>query len=312
MALNIIKPNEPIQINAIKVYIYGDPSIGKTSLAMTARNALVIDADMGAYRAGKLRRSPVQPVQHWNNVSTLSEVDIKPYDTIVIDTVGRLLEVIKASFAESQNNTMGNGALKQNAYTPINNAFSRFVNTCINAGKDVVFLAHATEDKDGDTVIKRPDLSGKNRNDIYRLSDCMAYMTCETNRSGQEQKILNFKHSSAYHTKDCAELGNIKVPDLTNNATFLGDLIANIKEHLNTLTPEQKLHIEQEQQWVHWQQQCHEANYASDFNNLMDELSQNKASKYYRNMWECLKYCALELDLDFNESSKRWKEKATA
>ena len=312
MALSVIQPNEPIQINAIKVYIYGDPSIGKTSLAMTAKNALVIDADMGAYRAGPLRRAPIQPVCHWNQVASLTEEDIKPYDTIIIDTVGRLLEVIKASYAENGQNTMGNGALKQNAYVPINNAFSKFVNTCINAGKDVVFLAHATEDKDNDIVIKRPDLSGKNRNDIYRLSDCMAYMACQTAKNGKYEKSLNFKLNPAYHTKDCAGLNNVAVPDLVNNPTFLGDLISQIKTHLNTLTPEQKLHIEQEQQWVHWQQQCNEAKYVSEFNNLMTELSQNTESPYYQSMWKALKHCAAELKMTYNSQSKRWKEDEAA
>lgn len=312
MALCVTQPNEPIQIDNIKLYIYGDPSIGKTSLAMTARKALVIDADMGVYRAGALRRAPAQPVKHWSQVCHLTEEDLIPYDTIIIDTVGRLLDVIKASYAESGQNTMANGALKQNAYVPINNAFSKLVNTCINAGKDIVFLAHSTEDKDGDSIIKRPDLSGKNRNDIYRLSDCMAYMTSDTVGSGKQKKFLKFRSNSTYNTKDCAGLNDIAVPDLVNNPTFLGDLIDSIKSHLNTLTPEQKLHIEEEQLWVHWQQQCNEAKYASDFNNLMSELSENSGSKHYKNMWEALKHCGAEMDMEYNTQSKRWKEKENA
>lgn len=308
MGLSIIQPNEPIQINAIKLYIYGDPSIGKSSLAMTAKNALIIDPDLGAYRTGKLRRSPVQPVTHWSQISHLTEEDLEPYQTIVIDTIGRLLDVIKASFAENGQNTQANGALKQNAYVPINNAFSRFVNMCINAGKDVVFIAHATEDKDEDTLIKRPDLGGKNRNDIYRLSDCMAYYTSANTPNSKAKKILNFKHNSNYHTKDCADLGNIYVPDLTNNPTFLGDLIETIKTRLNTLSPEQKEYIEQEQTWVHWQQQCNEAKYASDFNLLMTELEKNQGHKYSKQMWKALKHCASELKMSFNQQTKKWNE----
>ncbi|WP_151825585.1 ATP-binding protein [Acinetobacter ursingii] len=311
MSLNPTMPNEPIQVDSIKLYIYADPSMGKSSLAMTAKNAIVLDADLGAYRTGALRRSPVQSVDRWNILSNLTAEDFEAYDTVVIDTVGRLLDVVKAHFAENKNNLMGNGAIKQQTYTPINNAFIRFINMLIFAGKDVIFLAHATEDKnkDDDSIIHRPDLGGKNRNELYRLSDCMAYFTNESTNNGGINRVLNFSQGATYHSKDCANLGKIKVPDLTHNPTFLGDLIQSIKNHLNTLTPEQKLYVEQEQHWIYWQQCCSEAQYANDFNTLTGELlSDHAENPRLKNMWDCVKHYAKNAGFKYNKETSKWFE----
>lgn len=311
MSLNPTMPNEPIPVDSIKLYIYGDPSMGKSSLAMTAKNAIVIDADMGAYRTGALRRSPVQPVDRWNILSNLTAEDFAAYDTVIIDTVGRLLDVVKAHFTENKSNLMNNGAIKQQAYTPINNAFIRFVNMLVFARKDIIFLAHATEDKnrDDDSIIHRPDLGGKNRNELYRLSDCMAYFTAENTGYNSVSKVLNFGHGSTYHSKDCANLGKIKVPDLVHNPTFLADLIQSVKDHLNTLSPEQKLYIEQEQQWVYWQQCCTEAQYMNDFNTLTKELqSDHKENPRVQMMWDCLKNYAKQAGFTYNKDLSQWLE----
>lgn len=311
MSLNPTMPNEPILVQSIKLYIYGPPSMGKSSLAMTAKNAILLDPDLGAYRTGRLRRSPVQPVDRWSILSNLTADDFAAYDTVIIDTVGRLLDVVKAHFAENKNNLMGNGAIKQQTYTPINNAFIRFVNMLVFAGKDIIFLAHATEDKnkDDDSIIQRPDLGGKNRNELYRLSDCMAYFTTESTNSGGVSKVLNFSHGTTYHSKDCANLGKVKVPDLTHNPTFLADVIQSVKDHLNTLSPEQKLHIEQEQQWTYWQQCCSEAQYTNDFNSLTGELqSDHKENPRVQAMWDCLKHYAKQAGFTYNKDLSKWLE----
>lgn len=312
MALSIIQPNEPMAVNAIKMYIYGDPSMGKSTLGMTAKNALIIDADKGTYRVGALRRSPVQEASTWEQVVCLTEEDLQPFETIVIDTIGRLLELTKVNVGKGSGNTKRDGSLMLHAHGIANNTFQTFVNRMISYGKNVVFLAHATEDKDGEVVINRPDLGGKNRQEVYRLSDAMAYFTYERDSTGKEERLLKFAHGEKYHSKDCAGLGVVRVPDLANNPTFLGDLIESVKAHLNTLTPEQKLFIEQEQVWVNWQQVCNEAKYASEFTSLTAELANHVDHPQYRNMWDGLKHCAGELKMEYDKTSKRWKETETA
>ena len=72
---------------------------------MTAKNALLLDVDLGAYRTGFLRRSSVYVANNWNALSSLDvNKDLEPYDTIIIDTVQRLLELIRAHFANDRKN----------------------------------------------------------------------------------------------------------------------------------------------------------------------------------------------------------------
>jgi hypothetical protein len=54
----------------------------------------------------------------------------------------------------------------------------------IAMGKDVVFIAHAIESENGDQTI-RPDLGGKNRNELYRIADVMGYLLSELKRVNQ-------------------------------------------------------------------------------------------------------------------------------
>ena len=308
MALTLIQPNEPVKIDAIKLYYYGDPSIGKSSLAMTAPDVLIIDADKGAYRTGPLRRAPIQLAENWFQVNQLTEQDLEPFKVIAIDTVQRLLELIKTFLMNNKSNVKGDGALKLNAQGTANNLFQGFVNRMISYGKDVVFIAHMTEDKDEDQLIKRPDLGGKNRQELYRMSDCMAYLTYQQNNKGGVDRVLKFSQGTNHHAKDCANLGDVIVPDLASNPTFLGDLIQSIKDHLNTMTPEQKEYIEREQDWLHWTKICHEFQYASEFNALTTELLENSEDPMFRQKWDCLRTCAKHLGFTYSKDTKKWAE----
>ena len=95
MAINIISADQPLQVNAIITYIYADPGLGKTSIGFTADKAISFDFDRGSHRTGELRRGAVVPVQQWKDVADLTPQDLAPFNTVVIDTVGAMLESIK-------------------------------------------------------------------------------------------------------------------------------------------------------------------------------------------------------------------------
>ncbi len=212
--------------------MYGPPSMWKSSIGQSAVNALHINADNGMHRVSpKLRRNAVLNAERWNDVYCLTEQDLTPYKTIVIDTVGTLLEMIRAEFAENPNNTHSFGGLKQHIYGIVNNRFSEFVSRLIRWGKDVVFIAHAAEDKNEEKVIIRPEIGGKSRQELYRLSDAMAYLCFEKQRNGALKRVLRFSANDEHHAKDCANLRTIDVPNLNQNPTFLGDLIEHIKKN---------------------------------------------------------------------------------
>lgn len=308
MSINIIPPTQPITVSAIKVYFYGDPGRYKTTLGMTANKPLIIDADKGSYRTGTNRRGDVVIAEKWLDIANITESDLEPYNTVVFDTIGRVLDLIKAHLAANERNTKSDGSLKLNVQGIANNMFSLFVNKLIGYGKDVVFIAHATEDKSDNLTLVRPDLGGKNRQEIYRLADAMAYLVEETSSHGKSNHVLKFKGGEGFHTKDSGNLGNVIIPDLRKpeNSQFMAQLIQKTKDHLNTMTAEQKEVMRLRLEWEQWEKSCAEAKFTSDFNVLMSELKQENPN--FKNMWERMKYYAYQLGFTYNKEKTKWFE----
>ena len=85
MALKIVKASEPIHVNHLITFIYGDPGIGKTSRAFSAKNPILFDFDQGAHRAAQFRKDCI-PVGDWLEVANITKDDLDGYDTVIIET----------------------------------------------------------------------------------------------------------------------------------------------------------------------------------------------------------------------------------
>lgn len=312
MAINIIPADQPLLVQAIIVYLYADPGLGKTSIGFTGEKAISFDFDKGSHRTGELRRGAVVQVNQWVDVANLTMQDLEPFKTIVIDTVGAMLESIKTHLMLNATNKQKDGSLKLKAQGLANNIFKQYVNTLIASGKDVVFIAHASEDQNGDQVIYRPDLGGKNRNELYRIADVMGYLTTVQTGEGKHERVISFRPCPTHHAKNAGglggETGEVWVPDLKANPSFLADLIKQAKDHINTMTPEQLAAIKAQEDLENYIQSCAEAQYASDLNQLTEALPQGHC--YVLNMWNAVKSRAKELDCTYNKDQKRWSDPA--
>lgn len=311
MALNIITAEQPLNVNAIITYIYADPGLGKTSLGFTADKAISFDFDRGSHRTGELRRGAVIPVLQWSDIENIKENDLAPFNTVVIDTVGAMLECIKTHLLKTATNRQQDGALKLKAQGLANMKFKQYINTLLSFGKDVVFIAHASEDQNGDQVIYRPELGGKNRNELYRIADLMGYMTTVTTSEGKNARVISFKPSPTHHAKNSGglggETGEVWVPDLKVNPCFLADLIKDAKDHINTLTPAQLALAKAQDDLSNFTQSCSEAQYASDLNQLTETLQGDESHIYYHNMRQAIVTKAKELGCVANKEKKTWE-----
>ncbi|AYA02138.1 ATP-binding protein [Acinetobacter sp. WCHAc010034] len=310
MALAIIPADQALNVSAIITYIYADPGLGKTSLGFTADKAISFDFDRGAHRTGELRRGAVVPVQQWADIENIKEQDLAPFNTVVIDTVGAMLESIKTHLLKTANNRQQDGALKLKAQGLANMKFKQYINTLLSFGKDVVFIAHASEDQNGDQVIYRPELGGKNRNELYRIADMMGYMTTVTTGEGKNARVINFKPSPVHHAKNSGalggETGEVWVPDLKTNPTFLADLISDAKAHINTLTPAQLASAKALEDLENWKQSCEEAMHAGDLNQLTETLKLDKEHMYYQNMRQAMLARAKAVSCTFDKERDTW------
>lgn len=235
MALNIVTSLQPLNVENIITFIYGDPGIWKTSLAFTAKNPILFDFDKGAYRASN-RKDTVQ-IGSWQEVATFTAQDLANYETIIIDTAGRALDMIIDSLKTDSRNTTRGGQLSMQGYGKLGGIFTDWLKMLRGMGKDIVLLAHASEDKDGDNVIKRPDMVGGSKKEAYKIADMMAYMTTQQSQNG-DVKMLNFTPHSAYLAKDSGCIGNIVVRPMTEAPNQLADIIQTTKDHINSLSAE--------------------------------------------------------------------------
>lgn len=268
MALKIVSAAEPMRVENLIVFIYGDPGIGKTSLAFSAKNPILFDFDRGAHRAGKFRKDTV-PVSCWADVASISAEDLEAYDSIILDTAGRLLDVIIADLVKDQKNCRKNSKeLSIQGYGALNKRFSHWLNLIRSFGKDVILLAHAAEDRKGEELIIRPDMVGGSKKEAYKVADLMGYMTTIQGEQGAEIS-LNFSPSTAHHAKDSGAIGNITLPGLDKNPTALADIVQQAKDHINSLSESQVLALQQLEQY---RMACMAAENADDLNDLREQL----------------------------------------
>jgi hypothetical protein len=147
MAIRVTRSDEAIKVETVCFTIYSQPGLGKTSLAFTASKPLLLDFDKGAHRAVD-RKDTVQ-VSDWRDVAGITAADVAAYDTIIIDTVGKALDVLAQDIIRGNSRLSHGGALSQQGWGQLGVRFSAFLKMLRSFGKDVILIAHMDEQKDG-------------------------------------------------------------------------------------------------------------------------------------------------------------------
>lgn len=296
MALNIVTSVQPLNVENIITFIYGDPGIWKTSLAFTAKNPILFDFDKGAHRAGAFRKDTVQ-IGSWNEVARFTAQDLQGYDTIIVDTAGRALDMMTDSLKGDSRNTRRDGQLTMQGYGKLGSMFTDWLKMLRGMGKDIVLLAHASEDKDGDNVIKRPDMVGGSKKEAYKVADMMGYMTMQQGQNGAV-RVLNFTPNHTYLAKDSGQIGNIIINSMTDAPNQLADIIQATKNHINSLSAEA---AKAQQQLENLRNDLLDADTTSDLDELKADL--DKSHPLYKEMALSVMGRSKALGFIYNKSS---------
>lgn len=300
MALNIVTSVQPLNVENIVTFIYGDPGIWKTSLAFTAKNPILFDFDKGAHRAGAFRKDTVQ-ISRWSEVANFTAKDLEGYDTIIVDTAGRMLDMITDTLKSDNKNTRRDGELSMQGYGKLGGMFTNWLKMIRGMGKDIVLLAHASEDKNGDDIIKRPDMVGGSKKEAYKIADMMGYMTIEQGKQGNV-RVLNFMPHPNYLAKDSGRIGNIVVQPMSDAPNQLADIIQATKDHINSLSAEA---AKAQQELDDLRSELLGAEDAEHINNLIDGLkTDNPLYKQMRSdIWNAAQAMA---GIELNATTKRF------
>lgn len=290
MALKVTRSDEVITVDTLCFTIYSQPGLGKTSLAFTASRPLLLDFDKGAHRAVD-RKDTVQ-VSDWRDVAGITAADVAAYDTIIIDTVGKALDVLAQDIIRGNSRLSHGGALSQQGWGQLGVRFSAFLKLLRSFGKDVILIAHMDEQKDGDSIKERLKISGGSKDLVLTDSDVIARISIIS-----KQRYLVFSPTETAFGKDPAGLGEVAVPSAgtTEYAGCLSDIIQQIKERLNALSEEQVAH-KQEVEW--FAEHLPKIDSVDDINGLV-----GRAKDAGRDVARLLHDRATEIGLTFDRAS---------
>lgn len=237
MALKITRSDEVIRVETLCMTIYSQPGLGKTSLSFTASRPLLLDFDKGAHRA--VDRKDVVQVTDWKDVAGITAADVAGYDTIVIDTVGKALDVLAQDIIRGNSRLSNGGALSQQGWGQLGVRFSAFLKMLRGFGKDIILIAHMDEQKDGDQIKERLKISGGSKDLILTDSDVIARISIIN-----KVRHLVFSPTETAFGKDPAGLGEFAVPsaEAPEYADCLARVIEATKEKLNDLSEAQIAH----------------------------------------------------------------------
>lgn len=199
------KPSELAYNSTIKALVYGQPGLGKSTLALSTPNPVLFDFDGGIQRENGAFQCPTLQVQDWTEVlQALQELekDSNDFKTIVIDTAGKMLDYM-STYIIQQDNRLGkrDGSLTLQGFGARKIMFINFLKRVSMMGKHVIFVAHEREEKDGDIRIVRPEIGGSSAGDLIKELDLVGYMQAIGNK-----RTISWTPQEKFYAKNTCNL----------------------------------------------------------------------------------------------------------
>lgn len=228
--LNIEVSDPRKDVPKLKILLYGPSGTGKTSLASTASTVeelspvLYVDLERGTAPAAKYGSLDnmliIQPATYKEFADLLvkiSDAEDKPFNTVVIDTVDRLQELIKLHFAAA--NPRDSFAMWAAAYDKVLD----LVNTiAFDLDLNILCITHESREVLETERLSQiaPDFEGKKSfKKLPSIFDIIGRMTWEdVGEDGEEQLItvLTVKSTSSILTKTRFD----NMPPMIGNPSF--------------------------------------------------------------------------------------------
>lgn len=225
------KPSELEFVTTIKMLVYGQPGIGKSTMALSAPNPVLFDFDGGVQRVNVAFQCPTLQVKSWEEaLQALEELKSGevPCNTIVIDTAGKMLDYMSDFIMRNDSKMrMRDGSLSLKGYGARKVMFQNFLREVAMMGKNVVFVAHEREEKDGETKIVRPEIGGSSAGDLMKELDLVGYVQAV----GSDRTVYWTPQEKFYAKNTCNLPAWQKIPvivDEKGNVTQVNDTLQKV------------------------------------------------------------------------------------
>lgn len=226
--MKMLSPSELPNSEPISCFLYGQPGVGKTTFALSAPNPLLLDFEHGLKRVAKQFQTTSVQVESWNDMRELMQSDLSKFDSIVIDTLGAVIDSVfdyvcelnpKLKSATGTPTTQGWGAIK--------NVVLGFHKELLKLGKNVIYIAHDKEvGADDSNQRVRPDAAGSSYREIIKQTDIVGYMSMRANR-----RTICFTPTDEFIAKNSLGLaGYIEIPTTQLNNNFFSKILEDLKD----------------------------------------------------------------------------------
>lgn len=219
----IKKSTELVVPTTVKMMVYGQAGMFKTTTALSAPSPLLLDFDNGVKRVNMSHLDGVDVVQvsSWQDVRDVLQEDLSPYQTIVVDTIGKMMDFIITS-------RCGTRQPQIKDWGAINQEFTWFTRALSSLNKNIIFVAHRDTRKEGDETVFIPALREKSYNSIVTELDLLGYMEAKT-ENGVRKCTITFDPTTRNDGKNTCNLpSQMVVPnilDAQGNPTAKNDFI---------------------------------------------------------------------------------------
>lgn len=208
----IRQPNEERPKKKMRMIIAALPGIGKSTLALSAPKPLLIDLDKGIDRIEPEWRVPfIQDDNYEEVLEDLTEENLKPFETIVVDTGGKLQSLMTPYLIKQDpKNGQSNGALSLRGFGALGMELQNFLDKLERFNKNVIIVFHATEEKDGDDTKLRIMAQGSFRNTVWQPMDLGGFMEMRNNK-----RVIGFSPCDRYYAKGTRGISGVyEIPEL--------------------------------------------------------------------------------------------------
>lgn len=210
--MSLIKKKEEIELpKVILGCIVGVPGIGKTTLALSAPSPLLLDTDNGIHRVQSEYRVDCVQVKSYQDILDVLEEDLSDYKTIVIDTLGELVNFMLKYFADKDKSLITRGGTYNiKIWGLVKTEFENLKLKLQLLNKHLIFVSHAKEERDGENKIYRMNVAGSTPDILNGVLDFLGF--CEV--VGKTRSI-SFTPSARFYAKNSIELNDyLEIPQL--------------------------------------------------------------------------------------------------